>query len=153
MSRSRRLAKLEDKRREAATRSAPMPVFVSSDMSALAPAGTLVHIHLSGAEVVPRPLPDEPKAAEAAETQRPQGQRPWPPTGADVEAARNVLRERARRGLYLGYIPPSEAELAADSARRRAEQQDAAMMRATARPAPDRPEAVNRLSKWVRGGR
>jgi hypothetical protein len=46
MIRSRRLAKLEDERREAAKRSV-IPVFISSDKSEPAPEGTLMRINLS----------------------------------------------------------------------------------------------------------
>src|SRR5215470_5623080 len=98
MSRSRRLAKLEDERREAAKR-AVMPVFISSDPSEPVPEGTRVHILLSsttGRNEAPLPTDTNgsssgegsPSLPERSGPERSRGQRPRPPTQEEIAEAR-----------------------------------------------------------------
>jgi len=165
MSRAKRLGRLEQVAAEK-VRAGDLPISIQwvtpdgvaeSPQSSDRPAAVTIWLTLRGDDPAPAPnqaddiVVDAAVAASDQPTSR--GQRLRPPTREEQEAARAVLRDRARRGLYLGYVPPSEAQLAAESARRQAEQQDAVLMRATARPAPERPEAVNRLSQWVWRGR
>jgi hypothetical protein len=57
-----------------------------------------------------------------------------------------VLRERAQRGQYVGDVPPSAEELAAEHQRREALRRDTAFIRQTSR-SPAR-QALNRLAAW-----
>jgi hypothetical protein len=86
-------------------------------------------------------------------TERPahQGQRPRQPTEAERAAAVEVLRKRARLGQYLGPLPVSEAETAAESSRRETLRKDAALIKSTARPAsfPFVRNAGNLLAAWA----
>ena len=86
---------------------------------------------------------------------RPRGQRPRQPTEGEREVALAQLRERARRGQYVGVVPASADELAAEHQRREALRRDAELIRQTSRSVSSAParQAVNRLAAWAWGGR
>jgi hypothetical protein len=81
----------------------------------------------------------------------PRGQRPRQPIEAERAAAIEVLRKRAQVGQYLGPLPMSEAETAAESSRRETLRKDAALIKSTARPAsfPFVRNAGNLLAAWA----
>src|SRR5262245_24736496 len=112
MSRSRRLAKLEEKRHEAAKR-AVMPVFISSDPTEPVPEGTRIRILLSSTtKPSEAPLPTEkngpssgegsPSLPERSGPGRPRGQRPRQPTQEEIAAARVQLEARYLVGPWVG---------------------------------------------------
>jgi hypothetical protein len=71
----------------------------------------------------------------------PGGQRPRCPSPTEQEAALEVLRERARCGMFAGELPPSAEEIRADQARREALQRDAALIRRMRRPVAAAPRS------------
>jgi hypothetical protein len=85
-----------------------------------------------------------------AARRRRRGQRPRQPTESEREAALAQLRERARRGQYIGVVPASADELAAEHQRRETLRRDAAFIRQTWRSISSAPaqQAVNRLAAW-----
>jgi len=112
MNRSRRLAKLEDERREAAKRSV-MPVFISTDPSEPVPEGTRFHIRLSSTtERNEAPLPTDKSGSsrdegslslpERSSPERPCGQRPRQPTQEEIAEARVQLEKRYLAGRWVG---------------------------------------------------
>jgi hypothetical protein len=94
---------------------------------------------------------DAPSAPPDRPTQF--GQRPRPPSPAAQASALETLRERARLGQYVGELPVSEAELAAEHRRREALRRDAELIRQTSRSVSSAParQAVNRLAAWEGG--
>jgi hypothetical protein len=165
---TRRLSKIATKRQQRAQKAKPAVIEIVWDMSAVAQSAaiesgkpTSVRIGLShhkpdhaaplaGALEAPESPPAEMRVVLDDEIQTdqpaPRGRR-RPPTPEEAEEALETLRERAKRGLYLGPLPPSEEEERAEQTRRVAERQHAQMLRATARPGP-RPEAKNRTGVW-----
>ena len=166
----RRLSKIATKRQQRAQKAKPVAISITWDMSAVEQSSmieggkpTAVRIGLNhhkpdhaaplarmlevpGSEL--RVIPDD-------EIQRdqpaPRGRR-LPPTPEEQAAALKVLRARARRGEYVGFVPRSGEEVQAEHARRAAELGHARMLRTTARPSAW-PEAKNPLSSCAWGER
>jgi hypothetical protein len=173
MSRQKRLRKLEAVAAEAARQRRPVSVRIQFAPSAGAVDSppddeASVIINLTRADPSPDwlasdldqadPVVDAALAAgvevdtdTVAARRRPRGQRPRQPTEAERAAAIEVLRKRAQVGQYLGPLPMSEAETAAESSRRETLRKDAALIKSTARPAsfPVVRNAGNPLAAWA----
>jgi hypothetical protein len=90
------------------TRADPSPDWFGSD---LAQADAVVDAAVAaGVDVDP---------GTVTARRRPRGQRQRQPTEGEREAALAQLRERAQRGEYVGIVPASAEELAAEPLRRR----------------------------------
>jgi len=80
-------------------------------------------ISLTRSDDAPVPAPEwlDPDTPTVP-TERPalRGQRPRQPTEDERAAAIETLRERARRGMFAGELPPSAEEIRADQSRREA---------------------------------
>ena len=180
MSRQRRLGKLEDVAAKAARQRGQAPVRIvwqtpdgehvdvggpSSDAAmtilltrspdTVAPPDWLASdLDQADAVVDARPAAGvEVDPDTVAGRSRPRAQRPRQPTEGEREAALAQLRERARRGQYVGVRAASAQELAAEHQRREALRQDAALIRQTSRSVSSAParQAVNRLAAWAWG--
>ena len=82
------------------------------------PRALTMHLH-PGSEAMPAPawMGDETEPVPSAQP-APRDERPRRPTVEEQAAAIEVLRERARRGEYVGDLPASAAEIAAEETRR-----------------------------------
>ena len=158
MSRQKRLGRLEHAAAQAARQLSPVPVsirLVTSDgvIEPAQEAQVTLTLNLIGKDDPPARAPewldsDVPPAPPDAPARR--GRRPRPPSPAEQAAALEVLRQRARLGEYVGELPASEAELAAEHQRREALRRDAELIRQTSRQTSSAraPQAVNRLAAW-----
>jgi hypothetical protein len=160
MSRQRRLGRLE-KAAQAARQRDQVPIgigWVTSDgvIEPASGAHVILTLNQSRKDDPPAWAPewmdsDAPSAPPDRPTQF--GQRPRPPSPAAQASALETLRERARLGQYVGELPVSEAELAAEHRRREALRRDAELIRQTSRSVSSAParQAVNRLAAWEGG--
>ena len=128
MSREKRLGRLEAVAAKVARQRSQVPVRVVWQ----APDGEHVDIGGSPSDAAMTiRLTSNPDTVAAR--RRPRGQRPRQPTEGEREAALAQLRERARRGQYIGVVPASADELAAEHHRREVLRRDTALIRHTSR--------------------